>query len=533
VQAWYRKQGTNLGDQLINQQPMPEHFGAEDGTGTVIVGEHFFSIPRMVPSTESPEYVERLKERADDATLEGLRNLHAEEAPRLAEDTGATGQAVMATNNTAKFHGLQRRAMEADPAIQASVPILQAARNNQLLGEVFADCQTRTERAGMDDQANEWTQKACSWVELRLEPGYQATIQRTVTVTMEDTESQSTQFVNVALGESENFGGRLDDEFPDQVSILNSFEGFISPRSIRQHYTVTILQEPRRSNDWQFEARVTNNSNDGDTQVLLVFEYSWRGEPQYEFTVTCADGDCNTQGDEFCKALWTCQERAPVMVDGRLVPAEVVAQEPPLYPVDPGDDPDGSLAADALVCMRATLAIDCARIYAGNACWPSDPEHPDAGQTCIPVADDGTLPNSCHELEEDIDCHPAGQGCAENGYSEVSDWCYIKTKLFRCAQRVRIPDHDVVTVTECAQGQACLDGSCTAVSRRVDPRTSRSESAARMVLAQHIGSDYSIPDAQPRPSREERDAQERAEVRRFIEQAIQLNRAGTLALPKE
>lgn len=513
--------GSNLGDYTINSNQSPRWYGAPDQAGQVVINGEWVPVESLVPSTDGQDYVQKLKTHGNDKDIDGLRQLTEEEGDRLSKTTAGNGQAAMVMRNSAAKYPLQRRDFEQDQVLKDSAPILNdAAKSNLVLGEVFADCSTTTIAVNQIGSGPLTSPKACSYVELNQTPGYRGEIQRKVTIEQPYESQTVTEFITVAPGETLTKSGTISG-IPSNASAdyVTDFSALVSPQIIRPFYTVTITQAPKKTNGWTYSVDVHHLDSDSNSaQILFAMTYKERSDPVFTFTPTCIDGDCSIQGDEFCKAKWTCTEKAPLTVNGVHISAAVVREEPPLYPVDPADDPSGGLRDTALVCMRAHQDIDCSRIYSGTACWPADPNFPGSEGNCLPAPDNG-LPNSCPELESDTSCTLVGQGCADGGQSLLSGFCYVKTKIFNCSSEIAIPEQTVKTQTQCSQYLSCVEGNCLSSDKAHETGYSRTQAAAQQVIVQHVVSDWSRPKQQVKVAPEVKAAREREEVRQFLERA--------------
>lgn len=247
--------------------------------------------------------------------------------------------------------------------------------------------------------------------------------------------------------------------------------------------TVTQIQAPTFENGWIAIFQTTRQTwaSEPPGQPTVHLQWNQDGDPQYGFSVEDS-GDCSLHSDQFCKVNWTCDQRAPVVVNGLTIPAEIVQQQPPLF------DGDGG------TCMVATLHYDCSGIYnsSGDVCWDDD----DGTRHCMPQEPSDGQPNSCADIESDPTCTLKSKDCADGGMGD-NGWCYIETYQYACKKGVPITDHTVTETTQCSANNACLDGSCTSQDKKDEASYSRNQSLAKQVETQHVLNDWTIDGAAP------------------------------------
>lgn len=241
--------------------------------------------------------------------------------------------------------------------------------------------------------------------------------------------------------------------------------------------TVKLVQAPTYENGWIAVFETTRDSwaaePPGQPKVTLTWDMD--GYPVYGFEVKDT-GKCDMQSDAFCRVYWTCDTRAPVTVAGGVIPAEVVQQQPPLF------------AGDGGTCMVATLHYDCQGITQteGNVCWDDD----DGTRHCVQAPPPGSgSPDSCQELEADPTCKLQSSDCADGGRG-ANGFCYVETNQYACKKGVPVTDHTVTEVTTCSGNQACLDGSCTAPSKKDEQSYSRNKSLATQAKTNTVLTDW-------------------------------------------
>ncbi|WP_199041224.1 MULTISPECIES: hypothetical protein [unclassified Dyella] len=247
--------------------------------------------------------------------------------------------------------------------------------------------------------------------------------------------------------------------------------------------TVKQIQAPTFDNGWIaiFETTRQSWADEPPGQPTVHLQWNQDGDPQYGFSVEDS-GDCTLHSDQFCKVNWTCDQRAPVVVNGLTIPAEIVQQQPPLF------DGDGG------TCMVATLHYDCSGIYnsSGDVCWDDD----DGTRHCMPQEPADGQPNSCQDIESDPTCTLKSKDCADGGMGD-NGWCYIETYQYACKKGVPITDHNVTETTQCSANNACLDGSCTSQDKKDEASYSRNKALAKQVETQHVMNDWTIDGAAP------------------------------------
>lgn len=462
-------------------------------------------------TADSDAYLKELESHSGDPDLKGLHDMTKKYEARESHDTGVVGQAAAVVHNSAVVSSHYSRSdieaaltPDANSVNQSSSEILQGAQNNTILGEVFSDCQTKTYDRQQPLHYYSSQVRTCSAVRLAYDPGYQGTRVRNVAMSKPHEYTVFRLPFSVVEGGIVTLKGSLSDhaEFPEGVYVLSSFTTHVLDGNLKvdPFYSVTKTVTPVFFNDWTFAVDISSNAHYVPKDALeLWVSAGYEGLPVYDFTTSCVDGNCGAVGDEFCKAKWECTSALPQVVDGNLIPASALADVPPLYSVDPADDPTGSLAQTAQVCMSAKQSIDCERIWRG--CTPNDPGNPGAGQTCAKPAKPIVLPNDCEAVAKSPDhCRldTRATTCAAGGKSKISGFCYVKVYTYLC-QPVTTIDHTTRTKrTTCAMAKPCLDGSCKD-DRYEDldseeQRHALDDSVARQLMEQQLMSDWETVD---------------------------------------
>jgi len=503
---YWTSQGTYAGDDLTrNHAPNLSYVGPSDGSadGYVYAGDSVGWVPQgqLVPHTDSDGYVYSLQTHSQDRDLHAMRDQYNTESTRLAKDTGAMGQAMALTNNSSLTRQANQSRVAADPIMGTSVNNLQSAGNNGLLAQTFSGCSQQVQADGGTTGGNQTQEKACSYVQLKYTQGFAAHVYRTVTVTFpESFDLLDYPSEAIARSATVHYTGNLQTNFPSTttslVEFIAEFYQTQYPGPAPGEFSFQVVTMPTLANNWQYDVAVTRAppvtpvpANDAGTIMIRLF-WRYQGDPVYTFTKPiCDKGDCTITGDEFCKAKWTCNSQLPALsTNGYMVPVSAATGQPPLYNLVQALDPNYTTDMQTdLICMDATLNIDCSGIYSGTAC--------DANG-CVTIPNTGTLPNDCPQLAADPSCGQMGIECADWGFSNYSQYCYVVVERFYCYVPTTIPDGNVSTQTTCPGNQPCLDGSCTTWSRQHETGYSRAKALGQQVIAQHFLSDWETIDEQ-------------------------------------
>jgi hypothetical protein len=511
--------GAYAGDTQLSQQPTISYWGdpnnPDDGDSVYITtqqGAGYYSpVNGVVPHTDSVQTFNAKVQGAGThaANLHALRDLTTTETTRMAKDTGAMGQAMAVTNNSSFREQQAKPTAAATANLAGSAQALNQPGNNALLQQTFSGCSDTVQSNPGTDGGNQYQTKACSFVQLKYTPGFAAHVYRTVTATFPSEFDlwDNTNYV-LAFGATDNWHGTLSTNFPATTTTLTSFTvSFyrLGNGPMPAEFTYTAGTIPNKANGWSYNFWVSREAQPNpvpsyDTPGAPIFvriEWTYQGDPVYNFTnPICDKGDCTITGDEFCKAKWTCNSKAPVMsTNGYLVPLSAfTATTPgPLYQLIQQLDPNYTtdMQTDE-ICMDATLNIDCSGIYSGNYCVPGDT--PGSPPVCSTVPPGGGLPNDCPQIASDPTCHENGEFCAEDGQSRWDGYCYVMTKEFTCYVPTPVSNGNVTTVTTCPGNQPCMDGSCMTYDKRQNVGYSRTRALGQQVIAQHFLSDWETQD---------------------------------------
>ncbi|MHB8742101.1 MAG: hypothetical protein ACYC9L_03165 [Sulfuricaulis sp.] len=442
--------------------------------------------------------------------LHALRDLTTTETARMAKDTGTMGQAMAITNNSALAAGSAKSTAAGTGNLAGSVGSLQNAGNNALLQQTFSGCSQSIQQGSDGTSGGNLLQtKACSFVQLKFTPGFAAHVYRTVSVSFPNEygiHDNTNEVLN--FGATDTWQGVLPTVFPAADTTLTSFNVYfyrINNGPLPSEYSATIITTPSKANGWNYKLTISREAQPNpvpsyDTPGAAIFvrmEWTYNGDPVYTFSKPiCDKGDCSITGDEFCKATWTCNSKAPVMSsNGYLVPLSAFTPTTPgpLYQLIQQLDPNYTtdMQTDE-ICMDATLNIDCSGIYSGSYCVPG--ATPTSPPVCSSVPSSTTLPNDCPQIQADPTCHQSGQVCADNGQSQWDGYCYVMTELFTCYVPDTADNGNVSTVTTCPGNQPCMDGSCTTYDKKQNVGYSRTRALGQQVIAQHFLSDWETKD---------------------------------------
>lgn len=271
-----------------------------------------------------------------------------------------------------------------------------------------------------------------------------------------------------------------DQIYPGDTAITGFAWTITSPVS---GVTVSLIQTPSLANQWVaiFQTVRTDWTTPPANGPGVHLSWDMNGAPQYQFQIVDS-GNCSTQPTSFCSVVWKCDQNAPVTIDGIVVPASVIQQQPALFQGDGG------------TCMKAELDFNCTGVWdgqGGQVCWTND-----AGATqCTTVPPSGSPPDTCQDLENNKACILKTSDCAD-GATDANGFCYVMTYDYDCIQEVQVPDGNTSTVTTCTSAQPCLDGTCTPPSRPAET-TDRNKSIAQQVIVQTISNDWTWQGAQP------------------------------------
>jgi len=530
--SWYTGEGGYLGDQEAKTTGNQSYWyngdqnnpTNDDGVAfSTKQGYYYLNTQHMVPHTDdvATQVSKYTANGAHASDLHAMRDMTNTETARMQKDTGAMGQAMSMNNNSTLSKDAQKPYVAGSAGLFRGVNAMNSAGNNTLLAETFSGCSDSIQQVTGTDGGNQYQTKSCSFVQLKFTPGVVAHVFRTVTATFPnvwDIEDFTNQ--TVASGASVTMTGTLygyehQDNWPSTTNFLTDFtvdflqitNPYVGPPASEFSYVVNTM--PTAANSWYYSVTVTRNAaatplpayDDPSYAVNIRFHWDYQGDPIYNFTPpNCDSGDCTIQGDEFCKAKWTCNSKAPVMsTNGYLVPLTAFNDTTPgpLYTLNQLLDPNytADMQTD-LICMDATETIDCSGIYSGTYCVPSDPTNPNSTPVCstVPPPTDGSLPNDCPQIAADPTCHEAGEVCADDGQSLIDGYCYVMTKQYVCYVPTTVGSGDVTTVTQCPGNQPCMDGSCTTYDKRNEHGYSRTKALGQQVIAQHFLNDWETND---------------------------------------
>lgn len=491
-----KQDGVWAGESAMQKRPSMRYERGTDGKMWIYTGQGTDSgwtrADTLAPHEEGKSAeVNAMAEHADDKDLKGMRREVIKHDEKAGQDDSASGHAEVVMNNTAANRAYTKDDVRNGEIMAASAPILREASRNRLLGEAFADCEDKTVAYEEEVVVHPTWTESCSTVRLRLEPGYQGTLTRTVSTDDNTSQGSIETPIDVPAGETLTVEGTVVAEFPEGTFVMDSFTAGVGPLMVTRYFTTTVTEQPTFFNDWHYTVDVAREAESVlPTGASLYISYSYKGVPEYTFGSECTDGDCAATGDEFCKAIWTCDAVAPVVVDGKLIPMDVVLEKGgPLYPVDPADDPGGTRAAQSLICMKAHVDIDCARIY-------TPPGETDQGP-----------PNTCAALNAKADCYlmPGAGSCAVGGFSELRQWCYIQTKTYSCHSNDVIRRVKTFPRSDCGSAalSSCLSGECQSYNRR-PKEIDVHEELAKQVIYQHFTSDWLTQDQEREQNEKDR-----------------------------
>ncbi len=456
--------GQDLAETLLQQSAVPVFVeGGERQLGIVVVDDERIPVNQIIPGGDKSAQQQLMQLEGDEDALS-----RAAQA-RLADQSEDSGDAATVLRDVASHELMEPKEFLADHHFLMEQSVLALTAPLSVAPE-FPACQTETHVTEGTTAYTTFRERTCERI------NRPTTCTRSLQV--EDLSRTDATFLDeqIRFDHDERIVVSIADIYPVDARILsaNLQLSWAGPAS-----DVSILETASADNDWRMTLQIVHDANLCTSCLVNV---SVRGSVRaLRQTAESDPEDCLVGSDEFCSAVFNCDDAAPRLIGGAPLQPPESLQLVPLYPRSQQHQPPDALAP---VCYQATARYEC-RIRSGEFCADLP-----AGRDCAEYHDSEGMIDTCAPmLVEHPDCSLARSSCAEGG-SGHGEWCYVESDTYRCAESVVGQSVGIQTVQPCSGQIRCAGDDC--LDRRFDENAfdTVADGMAGMMIAQAYASDW-------------------------------------------